>query len=52
MKGFPVSIPGDGLDFLDAPSLVDDDLPKNDLDVGQEECMFEQANMYTDRGNG
>jgi hypothetical protein len=28
------SIPGDGLAFLDAPSLVDDDLPNNDFDVG------------------
>jgi hypothetical protein len=46
------SIPGDGLDFLDAPSLVDDDLPNNDFDVGQEERMFEQAKIYTDRGNG
>jgi hypothetical protein len=32
-------ISGDGLDFLDS-------------DVGQEERMFEQAKMYTDRGNG
>jgi hypothetical protein len=46
------SISGDGLDFLDAPSLVDNDLPNNDFDVGQEERMFEQAKMYTDRGNG
>jgi hypothetical protein len=46
------SIPGDGLDYLDAPSLVDDNLPNNDFDVGQEEHMFEQAKMYTDRGNG
>jgi hypothetical protein len=46
------SIPGDGLDFLDAPSLVDGDLPNNDFDVGQEEHMFEQAKMYTDHGNG
>jgi hypothetical protein len=46
------SIPGDGLDFLDAPSLVDNDLPNNDFDVGQEERMFEQAKMYTGRGNG
>jgi hypothetical protein len=46
------SIPGDGLDFLDAPPLVDGDLPNNDFDVGQEERMFEQAKMYTDRGNG
>jgi hypothetical protein len=46
------SIPGDGFDFLDAPSLVDDDLPNNEFDVGQEERMFEQAKMYTDRGNG
>jgi hypothetical protein len=46
------SIPGDGLDFLDAPSLVDNDLPNNDFDMGQEERMFEQAKMYTDRGNG
>jgi hypothetical protein len=46
------SIPGDGLDFLDAPSLVDGDLPNNDFDLGQEERMFEQAKMYTDRGNG
>jgi hypothetical protein len=46
------SIPGGGLDFLDAPSLVDNDLPNNDFDVGQEERMFEQAKMYTDRGNG
>jgi hypothetical protein len=46
------SIPGDGLDFLDAPSLVDNDLPNNDFDVRQEERMFEQAKMYTDRGNG
>ena len=46
------SIPGDKLDFLDAPSLVDGDLPNNDFDVGQEERMFEQAKMYTDRGNG
>jgi hypothetical protein len=46
------SIPGDGLDFLDAPPLVDGDLPNNDFDVGQEERMFKQAKMYTDRGNG
>jgi hypothetical protein len=46
------SIPGDGLDFLDASSLVDNDLPNNDFDVGQEERMFEQAKMYTNRGNG
>jgi hypothetical protein len=46
------SIPGDGLDFLDAPSLVDDGLPNNDFDVGKEERMSEQAKMYTDRGNG
>jgi hypothetical protein len=45
------SIPGDGLDFLDAPPLVDGDLPNNDFDVGQEERMFEQAKMYTDHGN-
>jgi hypothetical protein len=46
------SISGDGLDFLDAPPLVDGDLPNNDFDVGQEERMFEQAKMYTNRGNG
>jgi hypothetical protein len=46
------SISGDGLDFLDAPPLVDGDLPNNDFDVGQEECMFEQAKIYIDRGNG
>jgi hypothetical protein len=46
------SISGDGLDFLDGPSLVDGDLPNNDFDVGQEEHMLEQAKMYTDRGNG
>jgi hypothetical protein len=46
------SIPGDGLDFLDAPPLVDGDLPNNNFDLGQEERMFEQAKMYTDRGNG
>jgi hypothetical protein len=46
------SIPGDRLDFLDAPSLLDNDLPNNDFDVGQEERMFEQAKMYADRGNG
>jgi hypothetical protein len=46
------SISGDGCDFLDAPSLVDDDLPNNDFDVGQEERMSEQAKMHTDRGNG
>jgi hypothetical protein len=28
------SIPGDGLYFLDAPPLVDGDLPNNDFDVG------------------
>jgi hypothetical protein len=39
------SISGDGLDFLDAPPLVDGDLPNNDFDVGQEEHMFEQAKM-------
>jgi hypothetical protein len=32
--------------------LEDDDLPNNDFDEGQEERMFEQAKMYTDRGNG
>jgi hypothetical protein len=37
---------------LDAPPLVDGDLPNNAFDVGQEEGMFEQAKMYTDRGNG
>jgi hypothetical protein len=46
------SISGDGLDFLDAPPLVDGDRPNNDFDVGQEERMFEQAKMYADRGNG
>jgi hypothetical protein len=46
------SISGVGLDFLDAPPLVDGDLPNNDFDMGQEERMFEQAKMYTDRGNG
>jgi hypothetical protein len=44
-------ISGDRLDFLDAPPLVDGDGPNNDYDVGQEERMFEQAKMYTDRGN-
>jgi hypothetical protein len=34
------SIPGDGLDFLDALPLVDGDLPNNDFDVGQEERIF------------
>jgi hypothetical protein len=42
----------DGLDFLDAPPLVDGFLPNNDFDVGQEARMFKQAKMYTDRGNG
>jgi hypothetical protein len=37
------SISGDGLDFLNAPPLVDGDLPNNDYDVGEEERMFEQA---------
>jgi hypothetical protein len=37
------SIPGDGLDFLDASSLVDGDLPNNDFEVGQEERMFDQS---------
>jgi hypothetical protein len=46
------SISSDRLDFLDAPPLVDGDLPNNDYDVGEEERMFEQAKMYTDRGNG
>jgi hypothetical protein len=46
------SISGDGLDFLDAPPLVDGDRPNNDYDVGQEERMFKQAKMCTDRGNG
>jgi hypothetical protein len=32
--------------------LVDGNLPNNDYDVGQGERMFEQAKMYTDRGNG
>ena len=45
-------ISGDGLDFMEAPPLVDDDLPNNDVDVQEEERMFEQAKMYTDRGNG
>jgi hypothetical protein len=35
---------------LDAAALVDADLPNNDSDVGEEEHMFEQAKMYTDRG--
>jgi hypothetical protein len=43
------SISGDGLDFLDAPPPVDGDRPNNDYDVGQEERMFKQAKMYTDR---
>jgi hypothetical protein len=34
------SIPGDGLDFLDAPSLVDNDLPNNDFDVGINENVY------------
>jgi hypothetical protein len=46
------SIFRDGLDVLDAPPLIDGDLPNNDYDVGEEECMFEQAKMYTNRGNG
>jgi hypothetical protein len=46
------SISGDGLDFLDSPPLLDGDRPNNDFDMGQEECMFEQTKMYTDRGNG
>jgi hypothetical protein len=37
---------------MEAPSLIDNDLPNNDFDVGPEERMFEQAKMYTDRGNG
>jgi hypothetical protein len=36
---------------LDAPTLVDGDLPNNDFDVRQEERMFKQAKMYTDHGN-
>jgi hypothetical protein len=27
-------------------------MPNNDYEVGQEERMFEQAKMYTGRGNG
>jgi hypothetical protein len=46
------SISGDGLDFLDAPPLADANLPNNGFDVGEEERMFEQAEMYADRGNG
>jgi hypothetical protein len=37
------SIPGDGLDFLDAPPLIDGDRPNNDYNVEKEERMFEQA---------
>jgi hypothetical protein len=37
---------------LDAPPLVDGGMPNNDYEVGQEERMFEQAKMYTGRGNG
>jgi hypothetical protein len=42
------SISGDGLDFLDAPPLVDGDLPNNDFDVGQEEATHVQTseNVY------
>jgi hypothetical protein len=28
------AFPGDRLDFLDAPSLVDNELPNNDFDLG------------------
>jgi hypothetical protein len=46
------SISGDGLDFLDAPPLIDGDLPNNGFGMGQEERILEQAKMYTDCGNG
>jgi hypothetical protein len=46
------SISAKGLDFLDAPPLVDADLPNNNYDMGEEERMSEQAKMYTRRGNG
>jgi hypothetical protein len=46
------SISGDGLDFSEAPPLLDADLPNNDFKVGEEECMLKQAKIYMDRGNG
>jgi hypothetical protein len=46
------SVSGDGLDFFGAPPLIDGDLPNNNVDVEEEERMFKQAKMYTDRGNG
>jgi hypothetical protein len=46
------SVTGSRLDFLDAPPLIDADLPKKNVDVEEEERMIERAKMYTDRGNG
>jgi hypothetical protein len=37
---------------LVASPLLDDDPPDHDVDVEEEERMFEKANMYTDRGHG
>jgi hypothetical protein len=44
------SVPDDGQNFWDIPPPVDD-TPNNDFDL-EEERMFENAKMYTDRGNG
>jgi hypothetical protein len=44
-------VSGDGHNCLVAPPLVDADPPNNNIDV-EEERMFEQARMHTDRGSG
>jgi hypothetical protein len=45
------SVSSDGVDFLVAPPLLDDNLPHHDVDVEEKEHMFKKAKMYTDRGN-
>jgi hypothetical protein len=46
------SISGDGVHFFVAPPLVDADSPNHDVDVvEEEEHIFEQAKVHTDRGN-
>jgi hypothetical protein len=44
------SVPGDGHDFWEIPPPVDN-MPNNHFNL-EEERMFENAKMYTDRGNG
>ena len=46
------SVSSDEVVFSVAPPLLDDNLPDHDVDVEEEERMFEKAKMYADRGHG